>query len=227
MEKNTLSLPVGTNLQIQATVPDNSPRFMVKVVGYVPGLSLIVNTPAVNGNIQLVRPGQRFTVRLLRGSSIVAFVAEVLDAPVKPFPHLHLKFPKDFEQVNVRTSARVNANIASKVRNTANPDSIEHYRDATIVDLSESGLRLAAMDEIAETGSVLQVNFRLDVLNQLEEFSLIGDVMNVSDRMVGKGDDAKKLYSLGVKFKSVNRYQQVLIYAWVMKNIAENKTTPG
>lgn len=223
MDDNSLNLPVGTTLQIQATVPDGAPRYKVKVVGYVPGLSLIVNTPVVDRKVQIIRPGQRFTVRLLRGSSVVAFVSQVQAAPVKPFPHLHLEFPDVIEQVNIRNSARVNANLAAKVRNTEKTDVPEHYDDATIVDLSESGVRLASTKIVGEKGDSIQINFRVEVLKKVEALSLVGDIMNVTERTSGEGDNAKTVYFYGVRFSTVSRYQQVLMYAWVMNNLVENR----
>ncbi len=220
MIKDTLNLQVGTTVQLQLDVPEETPRHMVRVIGYVPGGSLVVSTPTVNGSVQIVRDGQAFNVRVLRGDSVVGFSAKVLVSTLKPYPHLHLAYPRDIEQIVVRNSARVSTRLACMVRNTKQPDSPEHYHEADIIDLSESGAKLASKQPLGEPSDMLQINFSLQVTNQMEELKLVSDLKNCVER-VESDENGKYLNHLsGVQFRAVNRFQQLLLHAWVMGNVA-------
>ena len=67
---------------------------------------------------------------------------------------------------------------------------------------------------------MLQVNFRLQVTSQIEELSMVSDLKNCVERME-TDENGKYLNHLsGVQFRAVNRFQQLLLHAWVMGNVA-------
>lgn len=114
-DKDPLNLTLGSVLQMQATVPENAPRYSVRLIGAMPGGSLVVTTPSLAGKVQIVREGQRFTIRALKGERVMGFVAQVLSASLKPYPHLHLEYPCDVEQIVVRNASRVSASARQRV----------------------------------------------------------------------------------------------------------------
>ena len=59
-------------------MPENAPRFSVRLIGSLPGASLVVTTPTLDGKVQIVREGQRFNVRVLKGERVLGFVAQIL-----------------------------------------------------------------------------------------------------------------------------------------------------
>lgn len=225
MEQQQLHLTIGSVLQVQATVPENAPRYAVKLIGYLPGASLIVTTPAAKGKMQLIRAGQRFTVRMLQGNSVVGFVAQVLESTLRPYPHLHLEYPSDFERTVVRNAARANAHLAARVRNTRQPDAPENFREVTIIDLSVGGLKLASGVPLGEVGEVLQLGFNLEVLGKAEEIALLGDIKSASERLDVAADRRQLIHLTGVQFRAANRFQQVLMHAWVGENVADPSAT--
>ncbi|RMG34243.1 MAG: flagellar brake protein, partial [Gammaproteobacteria bacterium] len=178
--EDTLNLPVGATVQLQLTLPENSPRELVRVIGYLPGSSLVVTCPTNEaGRFKIVRDGQVYKVRMLRGDTVVGFEARVLAAPVKPYPHLHLQYPQAFEQIVIRNSTRVRAELPCQVRNTRRPDVPENFQAACIVDLSETGARLSHPEPLGEVAEMLQLVFELEVLGQAEQLTLVGDIRSV------------------------------------------------
>lgn len=227
MSDDNLNIPVGTTVQLQLDAAEETARHSVRVIGYVPGLSLLVGTPTLNGKVQIVRAGQQFKVRMLRGDSVVGFSVKVLHSAVKPFPYLHLEYPKTLEQIVVRNSARVATQILCAVRNTRQSGDEQNFRKADIVDLSESGAKLASPVPLGEAGDMLQVNFRLELLDNTEELSLVADLKNVMERLE-EHDKRKRLIHLhGVQFRAMNRFQQLLLHAWVMGKVASGGARPG
>jgi hypothetical protein len=227
MSEDTLNLAVGTTVQLQLTVPENSPREVVRVIGYVPGGSLVVTMPTNKGNVKIVREGQAYKARMLLGDSVVGFAAKVLFVSLKPYPHMHLQYPKEIEQIIVRNSARVATEIPCRVRHTQQPDTEEHRLPARIVDLSESGAKIASDIPLGNTGDMLQLSFKLEVLELAETLHLIGNLRNSRERLDNEAQPKQRTYLQGVQFKAVNRYQQVLLHAWVMEQIVTGRGDVG
>ncbi|MCB1802340.1 MAG: flagellar brake protein [Gammaproteobacteria bacterium] len=210
-----LNLTMGTVLQVQATVPDNAPRYSVRLVGALPGASLVVTTPTVDGRVQIVREGQRFTVRALKGERVMGFVAQVIYAAMKPYPHLHLEYPSKVEQIVVRNASRVNAEIPVQVRNTDQASGENGFIDATMIDLSETGAKIASLRTLGQPGALLHLKFSLMISGVSEELGLLGDIKNVSERTEKGSEDKPVIYHTGLQFRTLSRFQQVLLHAWV------------
>lgn len=216
-----LNLTLGSVLQIQATVPDRAPRHSVRLIGALPGASLVVTTPTSNGKVQFVREGQRFTVRALKGERVVGFVAQVLFASMKPYPHLHLEYPSEIEQIVVRNASRVNAAVPATVRHTDEPNEAAIFREVTIVDLSETGAKIASDQPLGKPGELLHIKFELSISGEEEELGLLGDIKNSSDRSEHGPDGNTQVYYTGVKFRTLSRFQQVVLHAWVINHILQ------
>ena len=221
-DPDPLNLTVGSLLQIQATVPDQAPRYSVRLIGYLPGASLVVTTPSLDGKVQIVREGQRFTVRVLVGERVMGFVAKVLQTTMKPYPHLHLEYPSEFQQIVVRNASRVNADLALLARNTRNADDEQSFVPAAIVDLSETGAKISSQDPLAAQGEMLHLKFELQISGAGEEMGLLGDVKNVSERIEQHEGGDQRVYLTGVQFRTLSRYQQILLHAWVTDQVLKN-----
>jgi hypothetical protein len=219
MSEDTLNLAVGAPVQLQLKVPKDSPRETVRVVGYVPGGSLVVTHPTVNGNVKFVREGQVYRARMLAGESVVGFETKVLLVSLKPYRHMHLQYPKEFAQTVVRNSARASTDVPCTIRDTSQPDSEENHRTARIVDLSETGAKISAEMPLGDPGDMLQISFKLDVLDIEESFVLLGNLRNVCERLDTESQPKQRTYLHGVQFKAVDRIQQIMLHARVMEQI--------
>jgi c-di-GMP-binding flagellar brake protein YcgR len=211
-----LDLPVGTALHIQATVPENAPRYAVRLIGALPGASLVITAPMVDGKVQIVREGQRFNIRVLKGERVLGFVSQVLVAALKPYAHLHLEYPSQFEQIVVRNASRVTTDLPVDARNTQEPDDEASFRRATIVDLSETGARLASAEPLGRAGERLYLRLALTVGGAEESLALIGEIRSV----VRHQDGGEGVYT-GLAFRALNRFQQLLLHAWVTRRLLD------
>ncbi|MCB1774128.1 MAG: flagellar brake protein [Gammaproteobacteria bacterium] len=222
-ESNDLiNLPAGTILQIQATVPEKAPRYSVRLIGSLPGSSLVITTPTVDGKVQIVREGQRFTVRVLKGERVLGFVAQVLYASMKPYPHLHLEYPDEFEQIVVRNASRVNVQVDAVARNTAQSSDADSFRPAMVVDLSETGAKLSSTETFGQVGEMLHIKFQLAISGQTEDLGLVGIIRNITERDEDGALGGGHIYLTGVQFQSLSRFQQVLLHAWVTNRVLQN-----
>lgn len=214
-----LHLPVGANLQLQAVSAEATPRYQVKVIGYLPGGSLLVSTPTIKGKVQLVREGQRFNVRMLRGSDVMGFVAKVLKTVGSPYPYIHLEYPKQVESIVVRNAQRVVANIVGTAYNILHEDVTDNQHPVTIPDLSSTGAKIISQQELGEVGDILRVSFELEVAGEKESLTLLGKIRNRTEKAVVDGFE----YAHGLQFQSTNRFQQVLLHGWVLERMTADE----
>ena len=117
MSDQLLQLKVGDVIQVQLSAEQSDTRSMARVIGYVPGTSLLIGTPRSNGSILRVREGQPLTLRLLTGSTVYGFESSVLRVCNLPFPYLHVAYPKEFASAVVRKAQRASTNIIASVDN--------------------------------------------------------------------------------------------------------------
>lgn len=219
MAEDVLSLAVGSPLQLQAIDKSDSPRYQVRTIGYMPGGSLVVTMPQLNGRLVIVRPGQFFNVRMLRGEAVMGFEVQVLQVYNAPYPHMHLTYPKQIESTVVRNARRVNADVPVVARNTSDgPDGPEHA--AQFTDLSMTGARLVAERPLGVVGDILHLGFEVEVAGKPERLILLGTIRNLAVR------DRKNIdrgYNHGLQFSTINRFQQVLLHSWVLQRLTEKE----
>jgi len=190
---------------------------LVQVVGMMPGQSLIVSTPRINGKVAIIRQDTRFTVRVLQGSSIVGFLSSVLQSYSAPFPHLHLSFPRELESIVVRNALRAATDLQGTARNPRLPDSNEHYQRMRLVDLSNSGARLLSKGPLGKENEMLAMQFALEVCGQEEHLAVLAEIRSMGTRTA---DEEAVQFWTGVQFQSLNRFQKVLLHAYVLERLA-------
>jgi len=213
-----LDLDVGETLQLQRVGGDNTDRYLVRLIGYLSGVSLLVTPPTVNGKIILVRESQPFAVRMLHGSHVRGFMSRVLHNAAKPFPHLHLEYPKEIESLALRNAERVSVVIPAMARNTRRSDESEHWHPVRIRDLSISGCRIESSLPLAQKGDSLELRFRPEVCEVEEDLQLIASCKNHSTRPSREGEEGGVVYCLGTAFLMINRYQKLLLSNYVLEH---------
>lgn len=218
MADDQLDLDVGETLQLQKVGDDVATRYLVRLIGYLPGGSLLVTPPTVNGKIVLVRESQPFAVRMLHGSHVRGFMTRVLHNAAKPFPHLHLEYPKEIESLALRNAERVSVVVPARARNTRRSDAPEHWHPVEIRDLSISGCRIESTLPIAQQGDSLELRFVLQVCGEQEEIRLIASCKNRSTRTETTEQGEEIRYGLGSAFLMINRYQKLLLSNYVLEH---------
>jgi len=221
MAEKELALEIGDNLQLQFSGDDET-RYSAKVIGYLPGQSLVVSTPKVDGRTIPVSEGKKAIVRLMSGNKIVGFSVRVIMVSVRPYAHLHLSFPQNVQAVTVRKALRVTLNMTASVRfcltDSTETDPALVPRTVTIQDMSTCGALLIADKPLVEEGQHIAIALRLDVADATEDISLPAIVRNIR---VERGEKAgQRYFHHGVELRVVDRAQSILVHAFVYQCIA-------
>jgi c-di-GMP-binding flagellar brake protein YcgR len=212
-------LRIGDVLQLQFAAPSEiQDRYATSLVGFQPGLSLLITTPRKQGKPIIVREGQAFTVRMLHGSNIFGFNARVLKVSAKPFPYLHLAYPDEVETAVVRNAPRIMTEIAASLCFPLMEGTTEH--DVVIADISSTGARVIYKQKLGSVGTVIQVTHPLPVCGKEDILKVMGNIRNI--RKVTRKDGSSQ-YVHGIEFRSLTRFQEVLLCAYVMSGSGQER----
>lgn len=214
---DSLNVSVGDFVQVKIFSEYDDTRYMVKVVGYVPGVSLMVNTPSTNGKPLLLREGQLMTVRLLSGNNAYGFESTILRTSLRPFPYLHLAYPKEYESMVVRKAPRARVRvIASAVNESQATDQKDPY-SIIIADLSINGAMLEAAVPMGEVGDRLRIRAKLAVADVEGYLQTTGTLRNVRERRLPEGGAA--VFCHGLEFDPLESADRLLLHGFVYEQI--------
>lgn len=218
MNDQLIKLQVGDLIQVQlfSTEP-SEPRHIVRVLGFQPGVSLLIHTPRVKGNSLLLREGQLMTIRLLTGNTVYGFESRVLRVCLSPFPYLHVAYPKEFQSTVVRKAQRARTSIIASVENADRVgDNLEPF-SAIIADLSTAGAMLSATTRMGEAGDSLMVRVKV-VVGGIEKYlSLAAVIRGVRERA---GEDGAPRHCHGIEFQMLEPGDQLVLHGYVYEQIA-------
>jgi hypothetical protein len=210
--QDRLHLPVGTPIQIQQEGVDNAPRFNVRLLGYYPGKGLIVTNTEFNGKTVLLTDDSKIVARAVQGNIATAFRVSVVQTSLTPYPHLHLTYPEEdaIEVSIVRDARRIDTKQPSLVRNAKEGS---QYIEALIVDLSASGARIATRVPIGILDETVELKMEVEVGDESEPLVVTAVIKNVDFKKKGK----LALHYYGLMFKGVNRFQRIVLHAYVLE----------
>lgn len=201
---------VGETLHMQALVETDS-RFVVKLIGFIKGKSVLVTAPIVDGKYIMIRDGQSFVVRAFQGKKAFAFTVMALKSVFSPHPYLHLSYPKHINASIIRNDARAQVRIIASVT-FHNPERIVA---ANLLDLSLGGTSGIIKQQIAEKQESGTISFKIHVVGNEGLMSIDFVVRSVAPTEDGDG------YRYGFEFQNLTSQNKLILSAFVHQTIAE------
>lgn len=227
MESGGLALEIGSILQLQFLTDESNTRHYVKVIGYLQERSVLVTTPQVQGRIMMVREGQAIAVRSLSGSNVVAFTTAVMSSHVKPYPYLHLAYPKEMQAIAVRKAQRVSCRTTATVRpcgpEVQDADEPPESIAVAVEDMSTTGALLISESRLGEVKNLLTVEMKLHVSDLEEELNIVAVIRNIRERKDENGEVFEYLH--GVEFQFADRQESIMLHAFICEQIVSGKAT--
>lgn len=221
MSDQLLQLKVGDVIQVQLSTEQGDARSMARVIGYLPGVSLLIGMPRSNGNTLRVREGQLLTLRLLTGNTVYGFESSVLRVCNLPFPYLHVVYPKEFASAVVRKAQRASTNIIASVDNPDQAGDAKEPVPVVISDLSVAGASLLASQPVGEVGNAIMIRTKL-VVGGIERYlSLAAMIRGIRPHDEQGGERAR--YRNGVEFQMLEPDDQLVLHGYVYEQIALGK----
>lgn len=204
-----LSVRPGDELHLQSASSDSTERWSLRVIGFLPGKSLLVTAPTVNGTVIFVKTGETFLVRIFSGKRVIAFRTSVLQCPMIPFPYLHLAWPREIRAIDVRKNSRAVTNIVA-VASKSEHDGVGG-RPCRIVDISGGGAKITAKAPLGIKGDVVWVSFRVKLDDGFDEYVKVQAlVCSVEQGLI---ENAVVGFTHGVQFGNLAQLAKMAIYA--------------
>ncbi len=216
MEENhpNLELEVGTLVKLQFGTDSTSKRHVTKIIGYVDPISIIVNTPQIDGKPILLREGQLTTARFLGANNVYAFLTSLRAVSLKPFPHLHLAYPSEIKSAMVRQAQRVRTDIQTTAVNISNESKCEV--EAKVINISSNGALISAPDFLGEVGDKLRITIGVEFNSSRKQVAIVALIRNVRK---GEQEEAGQCHH-GVQFQASSITDHLLVQGLVYSQLS-------
>lgn len=216
MKFEELKLTYGYPLQLQtATLAGQPERFSCRLIGCLPGRSILLSVPKQAGKLIKFRAGQKIVVRLMIDNGIGIFACVVESQTQDPYPILHLSYPETVTFKGIRGATRVAVREKIEVTNTSVESKIKAF--GFISDMSISGTRIELSDDIAEIGDTLELRAQVGIRDVNRELILTGIIRSRVDPTDNLGEGV--LVSYGLEFTSQPDEQRLIMYAYVFNQM--------
>ena len=220
MKFEELKLTYGYPLQLQTTTLAGQPeRFSCRLIGCLPGRSILLSVPKQAGKLVKFRVGQKVVVRLMIDNGIGIFAGIVESQTQDPYPILHLSYPESVTFKGIRGATRVAVREKIDVINM----SLENRPKTTgfLSDMSISGARIELGENIAEIGDTLELQAQVDIRDVRRELILTGIIRSRVDPTDNLDEGA--LVSYGLEFANQPDEHRLIMYAYVFNQMAQQE----
>jgi hypothetical protein len=219
MKFEDMKLIYGYPLQLQTSGSTGQPeRFSCRLIGCLPGRSILLSVPKLAGKLVRFRAGQKVVARLMVDNGIGIFASAVETQTADPYPILHITYPDNVSFKGIRGATRVAIDEPVRILNLT-VISDEHI-SGNVVDVSVTGARIEAALAFGEIGHKIQVIMNVAVANIVRELTLEGVI-----RSRGEADPQSvgNVIAYGVEFIEPEEDKRLLLYAYVYAQIGSEE----
>lgn len=225
-----LDVAIGTSVQLEFISPPG--RHTVRVLGRIPGRSLIVSCPKVNGKNILVRDSQVVNVRLMLDTAVAAFSSKVAKSYLEPAGHLHIAKPAYVETSVVRQAVRVETRLICALDPLAgDPKSILQPANGIVVDLSLGGCKVLSKEDFGSVNQVMKMAVNLIIGEYKHILKVDCEIRNQEIQMIEQvqatlADNAflanlgvDYLYVYGIRFTESGKEMGIPLMAYILDTL--------
>lgn len=215
-----MKLRVEDRLQLEPPPQLSRERLLVKVVGFIRGVSLLVTTPVTaNGQRLQLLENEKVVMRSFSGKNAFAFACTVMKVNKIPFEYLHLTFPDNIQGLAIRKTARVKTRIIASVQNSKS--GAEAQTSAIISDISATGVSLDAKRLLGEKGDTLSMAFRVH-LHNIEAFLSVKGVIRAVLNEEATDISMSEHIRYGIELQNLQPNDSVILQSMIYQQMIEN-----
>ncbi|MGR3317761.1 MAG: flagellar brake protein [Candidatus Anammoxibacter sp.] len=205
-----LAIDIGTELQLE--IVNVSARFKSELIGMETSQYLIAKMPMIVDDSFEEKcskfKGAEVICRYLYRGTIFGFRSNLLGIISAPARLLFVKYPNEVEEHNVRKNERISCMLPGKIKIGS------HILDATVLDLSVSGVLVSVVDNKKEADSFVNILTETDELEFL--LQLPGEpkaLVLPSIRKVVRKDDSR--LNIGLQFHDIGDQGRYIISQFI------------
>ncbi|RYY74150.1 MAG: flagellar brake protein [Gammaproteobacteria bacterium] len=219
MKFEDMKLIYGYPMQLQTSNSAGQPeRFSCRLIGCLPGRSILLSVPKLAGKLVRFRTGQKVVARLMVDNGIGIFVSVVEAQTADPYPILHISYPDNVSFKGIRGATRVAIDEPVQILNLtiANDEVVV----GSVVDVSVTGARIEVPSELGEIGNKIQVTMRVGVANLTRDLTLEAIIRSRGEMDIQHVDSG---VAYGVEFIEPDEDRRLLLYAYVYAQIGSEE----
>lgn len=218
MKFEDLKLNSGYPLQIQtAAVAGQSERYSCRLIGSLPGRSILLSVPKMAGRLVRLKVGQKIIVRLMIDNGIGVFASQVEVQTQEPYPILHIHYPETVTFKGIRGATRVGVEQPVLVTNVTDPE-LKSAKGA-IVDISVTGARVELTSPIGKIGDTIELVGSVMIQEVAREMRIKAIIRSQVDTLED-ADSSGFNTSYGLEFTEVEEENRLIMYAFVYSQMA-------
>lgn len=152
-----IPLSIGDIVQLQPLNDKrDTERLTSRLVGFVPGKSVIISTPVKDRKYIPLVDGQSYVIRLFSGKSVYAFVSHVVRQANVHCSYVHFSYPTLVRGIKLRNSVRANVNLIAHITKAD-----ASTASAKVHDLSIGGGRLVSRSPLGEISDPIIIKIKI------------------------------------------------------------------
>lgn len=220
MKFEDFKLSSGYPLQLQ--INNNNglvERFSSRLIGCIPGRSILLSAPLMAKKIVRFRAGQKIVVRMMVDNGIGIFACIAESQVNDPYPILYVSYPDQVSFKGIRGATRVAVNLSVQVTNISAVD--QPSTGGTIADISTSGARIGLDQAIGEIGDKIELKASLNIENITRDLTISAVIRSRLERSTQEeNQNLPAVY--GIEFAEDDEDKYLLIYAYVFREMARS-----
>jgi len=207
------SLKVGEVFQLsQQGDLANAPKLMAKYIGGVDKKSIICTVPTINDKTLFIKEFIGFSVQFFSGKNVYRFNTVVDAVFSRPYPHMHLMFPKELTVNRLRKNQRIPVNLIVSIKNLTTGTRFNDLQSGRFVDLSLGGYMVESYKGDLQSGDAVECSFKINLEEQDVLLVVHGMVRSVSKT---QSSDGKTLYRYGVQFDEIPFQEKIVLQNFI------------
>lgn len=181
-----------------------------------------VAVPYHQGEMLLLRPGEKVTLKVICEQEQFVFAAEVLDRKKEQIPMYYFAKPQEVTRVQLRDFVRVKVAIEIYYQvisqdDLENLDKLNPSTRALTVDLSGGGLLLATAEVLA-CGTLVYLNIPIDLGNRSQNVFVVGKVKRFSP-----ANETQLKNLVGIQFENIPERDRDLIINFIFSKLRKQR----
>lgn len=223
MKFEDMKLIYGYPLQLQTSNSAGQPeRFSCRLIGCLPGRSILLSVPKLAGKLVRFRSGQKVVARLMVDNGIGVFASVVEMQTADPYPILHIGYPDNVSFKGIRGATRVAIDQPVEIMNLTVISDKTIF--ASVVDVSVTGARIESTSDFGDITNKIQIMMKVNVANIVRDLTLEAVIRSCGDVDPQNSNGA---IAYGVEFIEPEEDKRLLLYAYVYAQIGSEEIIGG
>lgn len=212
----TDKLDIRINQRIQVLKPDTNEWFYSSIQDISHSV-ISITWPYLKERPLVLRRGDTVRVRLAAEGATYVFDTKVVGKSKDNIKMYQLAYPKDVERIQQRSHVRLPVALDVKYAVIEDEKKSLKFVDASMVDLSGGGVKLAVREDIKENTRLI-LKFNLPLRRKPELMQV--EALVIRSQLI---DQKRSVYHLGAEFIDISLRKQDMIVRFIFEKMAQQK----